>query len=290
MKVTFIGTGIMGSRMAKNLLDHKVDLTIYNRTMDSETVKDLTKVGAKTASSYEDSVKDADVVFTMLSTPEVIREVVTAETGFLSKMKENSLWVDCSTVNPSFSLECKTAALEKKIRFLDAPVAGSAPQAESAQLLFLVGGEEHDLKTVNFLLEFMGKKIIHAGAVGKGTSFKMIVNALLAQSMLIYSESVLLGEKMGLSQELLLTTLPELVVTPPFIKAKAEKILNSDFAVQFPLEWMHKDLHLLSLTAYEQNQPLFLAGIAKELYSAAKQKGYGRKDFSAIHQFLDDSV
>jgi len=115
----------------------------------------------------------------------------------------------------------------------------------------------------------------------------MIVNIMLAQSMLIFSEAVLLGDKMGISKTFLLDLLPNLVVSAPFTKFKAETIKNDNYDVQFPLEWMHKDLHLATLTAYEHNQPLFLANLAKELYTEATKSGMGRLDFSAIFKYLE---
>ena len=104
----------------------------------------------------------------------------------------------------------------------------------------------------------MGNKIVHVGGTGKGTSYKMLVNSLLAQSMLAFSETLLLGEKLGLSKDFLLNSLPNLSVSAPFTKAKADMIRADDYETQFPLELMHKDLHLVALTAYENNQPLFI--------------------------------
>ena len=285
MNVTFIGLGIMGSRMAQHLLDNQVKLTVYNRS--PEPAKALQKKGARIASSASEAVREADVVFTMLSSPEVVETVVTGAEGILSSMRPNALWVDCSTVNPSFSRTAGRAALQHQVQFLDAPVAGSAPQAENAELAFFVGGEASAVEEVTPLLNHMGNKVLHLGKVGQGTSFKMLVNALLAQSMLAFSETLLLGEKMGLSRDFLLDTLPTLPVSAPFTRAKAEMIRQDDYAVQFPLELMHKDLYLASLTAYEHQQPLYLANLAKEIYAGATRKGLGREDFSAIHRFLD---
>lgn len=110
---------------------------------------------------------------------------------------------------------------------------------------------------------------------------------MLAQSMLVFSETVLLGEKMGLDKNFLLDTLPNLVVSAPFTKAKAESIKANDYEVQFPLELMHKDLHLACLTAYEENQALYLANVTKEIYANAKNSGLSRLDFSAIYQYLE---
>jgi 3-hydroxyisobutyrate dehydrogenase-like beta-hydroxyacid dehydrogenase len=133
----------------------------------------------------------------------------------------------------------------------------------------------------------MGSKVFYIGDIGKGASLKMLVNMMLAQSMLIFSEAILLGEKMGISKDFLLDTVPNLIVSAPFTKFKAEAIRNDNYEVQFPLEWMHKDLHLATLTAYEQKQPLFLANLAKELYSGANKYGLGRLDMSAIYTYLE---
>ncbi len=285
MKVTLIGLGIMGSRMAQNLLKNQVDLTVYNRS--PEPAEALAKQGAKSASSYQEAVAEADLVITMLAKPEAVETVMLNENGALHAMQENAIWMDCSTVNPSFSLSAKAMADAKNIRFLDAPVAGTKPQAQNAELVFFVGGEASDLEKVKTFLEHMGQKVLHIGEHGKGSSFKMLVNALLAQSMIVFSETLLLGEKMGLDKEFLLNTLPNLAVSPPFTKAKAEMIRANDYEVQFPLELMYKDLHLASLTAYEQGQSLYLANLAKEIYGHAQQQGLGRADFAAVHQFLE---
>ncbi len=132
----------------------------------------------------------------------------------------------------------------------------------------------------------MGSQVVHVGERGKGAALKMLVNSLLAQSMLAFSETVLLGEKLGLKRDFLLDLLPNSAVCAPFIKAKAEMIRAGDYDVQFPLELMHKDLHLAALTAYENSRPLFSANAAKELFAAAKQCGLGRKDFAAIYEYL----
>ena len=110
----------------------------------------------------------------------------------------------------------------------------------------------------------------------------------LAQSMLTFSEAILLGEKMGISQDFLLNVIPNLVVAAPFTKFKANMIQSGNYEVQFPLEWMQKDLHLASITAYELQQPLYLANLTKEIFAEANKKGMKRLDFAAIHQFLEE--
>ena len=286
MKITFIGLGIMGSRMAKNILKKNKSLTVFNRSIPP--MEELKESGASIAQSYKDAVKGADIVFTMLSTPEVVEEVALSENGFIRSMKENSIWIDCSTVNPSFSIKAGGIAKENKIRFVDSPVSGTKPNAEAGDLIFYVGCDKGDFTDVEPFLNFMGSKAVYVGETGKGTSFKMLVNSLLAQSMLIFSETVLLGEKLGITEDFLLDLLPNLGVSAPFLKSKTGMIRENNFDLQFPLEWMHKDLHLVALTAYEKKQPLLLANIVKELYAKANQSGLGREDFAAIYRYLSN--
>lgn len=284
MKVTFIGLGIMGSRMAANLLKQRVALTVFNRS--AGPVRALSALGAKGAVSCQDAAAEADVVITMLPSPEVVAPVAMAEDGFLQKMKKNAVWVDCSTVNPSFSKQAHQAAEKKGIGFLDAPVAGTKPHAENGELVFLVGGDKATLDSIEPLLKVMGNKVVHVGAVGQGSALKLVVNAMLAQAMLAFSEAVLFGQKLGLPEALLLDALPAMPVSAPFIKAKAQKIRAADYDAQFPLEWIYKDLHLAALTAYENHHPMYLMNLAKEIFGHAKDKGLGREDFSAVHKFL----
>ncbi len=271
--------------MAANLLKHGVDLTVYNRT--AESALPLKENGAKVAATAAEAVSDADVVFSMLSTPQVVAEMFWGEGQVLQSMKNKAWWLDSTTVNPSFSLQSKAEAEKAGVRFLDAPVSGSKPQAQHAELLFLVGSTAEVARDIDGFFDMMGKKTFYMGAAGQGASFKMIINMMMAQSMALFSEAVLLGEKMGISRDFLLETLPNLIVTPPFVKNKISAISTGNYEVMFPLEWMHKDLHLAAVSAYENNQPLYLANVAKELFEGAKAQGLGRQDFSAIFEYLE---
>jgi len=285
MKVAFIGLGIMGSRMAANLLKNDVDLTVFNRT--TERALKLKKWGAKVADSAVDAVHEADVVFSMLSTPEVVADVFWGGGNVLKSMKKGAWWLDCTTVNPSFSLQSKAEAESVGVKFLDTPVSGSKPQAQNAELIFLVGSTRENARELDVFFNMMGKKTFYMGETGKGAAFKMIINMIMAQEMALFAEAVLLGEKMGISRDFLLETLPNLIVTPPFIKNKINNMAKGEYEVQFPLEWMHKDLHLAAVSAYENNQPLYLANVAKEMFEGARASGMGRMDFSAIFKYLE---
>ncbi len=285
MKIGFIGLGIMGSRMAENLLKNGYDLIVYNRT--KEKAEPLVKKGASLAGSPKEIGKNCDIVITMLSNPVAVRETALGKEGFLLSLKENSLWIDISTVNPSFSIEMNDKARENGVRFLDAPVAGTVGPAEKGELIFFVGGDEKDLNEAKPLLEKMGKKIIHLGKNGMGTSMKMVVNLMLANSMVSFAEAMTLGESLGFSKDTLFNTLIGGPVTAPFLAGKKEKIRNEEYNTEFPLEHMQKDLHLVDITAFENRISLPLSNISKEIYGLAVKKGFGEKDFSAVYEFLN---
>ena len=201
-------------------------------------------------------------------------------------MEKHSLWVDCSTVNPSFSKEMAAKAKEKGVRFLDAPVAGTKQPAENGELIFFVGGYKKDFEEVKPLLEKMGKKILHLGECGKGTSMKMIVNLMLGIAMASFSEAMVLGESLGFDKETIFGTLLGGPVTAPYLSAKKNKFSEDKYEPDFPLQWMHKDLMLVSETAAETGATLPTANAVKEIFAMAEQKGFGEMDFSALYKFL----
>ncbi len=285
MKIGFIGLGIMGSRMANNLIKGGHELCIYNRT--KEKAEKLIESGAEFMDSPKEAAKNCNVVFTMLSEPEVVREVAAGKDGFLKYMNENSIWADCTTVNPSFAKEINEIARKHKIRYMDTPVAGSTVPAEKGELTFLVGGSEKDFKEIREYLELMGKNIFHMGENGSGAAMKMVINMLLGQSMQAFSEAMALGSAMNLPEEILYEILLGGPVTASYLSAKKEKFQTGNYEAEFPLKWMHKDLFLASKTAYEQNVSLPSTNSVKETFGLAKMRGLADKDFSAIFDFLN---
>lgn len=282
--IGFIGLGIMGSRMANNLLNNGFELIVHNRT--KEKAEDLINNGAKWAESPREVAKNADIIFTMLSNPQVVENTALGEDGFLPSFAEGKLWVDCSTVDPAFTKKMAKEALNRKVCFLEAPVTGSRIPAERAELVFLVGGKKEDLEQVRPMLEVMGKQISYQGDTGKGAAMKLIINLMLGQSMAVFAEAVSLGESIGLDKEMVVNTLLNGPTTAPFLNGKKQKVMDRDFSVDFPLENLQKDLYLASKMAFEHNLSMPIANITKEIYGLAKQQGMGKQDFSAIYQLL----
>jgi len=286
MKIGFIGLGIMGSRMAQNLQDQGHEMIVYNRTRSK--AQDLLGAGASWADSSSEVVDKVDVFFTMLESPEIVEKLFSGKNGIGVIAGNDKLWIDCSTVNPSFTKTMSERALEKGFRFLDAPVAGSKAPAAKGELIFLVGGDQKDIDEVSELFSAMGTKTIRVGGHGQGASMKIVINLMLAQTMAAFSECAALGISMGLSQELLFDVLLNTPVVPPYLSMLRPKLEAGDTSVNFPLRLIRKDLQLVAETAYENAVSMPSANIAKELYTQAFNSGLGDADFSSIFKYLND--
>ena len=281
MKIGFIGLGIMGSRMAANLQQAGHELVVYNRS--AEKAEALVANGAILANEPAQVAEDVEVIFTMLSTPAVVKEVAQA---FLPAFKPGSYWIDLSTVNPSFSREMSVLAADHQVNFVDAPVAGSKAPAEAGELLFLAGAREEDLSPISSLLDIMGKKTLYLGKPGNGANVKMLINLMLAQSMTTFSEAIALGKGMGLPEEQLLNILTATPVVSPVMGLLKERLLAGNFDVNFPLKWIHKDIMLALDTASELSVPMPSLEQTEALYKSALNSGLGDEDFSAIYKAL----
>jgi len=284
MKIGFIGLGIMGSRMAANLQKQGHSLVLFNRTRDKAEFL-LGRCG-KFAASPAELAGQVDVLFTMLAHPDAVEQTAMGLDGFLNFLRPDALWVDCSSVNPSFSKKMAAAAARREVHFVDAPVTGSAPVAAEAKLTFWVGARTADLEKVRPLLLCMGNKIVHTGGNGTGTSMKMVINLLLGTGMAAFTEAMALGEGLGLSSKLLFDSLLPTPAVAPFLAAKRARIENGNYEAEFPLRWMQKDMHLATVSAYEAGVAMPLTNIAKEIYRLAMRDGHAAEDFSAIYEYL----
>src|SRR6266581_5822638 len=285
MKIGFIGLGIMGSRMAANAQKHGHSLVVFNRTR--EKAEPLMAEGAEWEDSPAALALRVEVIFTMLAHPDAVEEAALGEDGFLRYPQSGQIWVDSSTVNPSFSRKMAAEAKARNVKFLDAPVTGSKGQAELAKLTFWVGGETSDAERYRPLLECMGNRIIYCGGPGMGASLKMVMNQLLGTVMAAFAEGLILGESLGLSRELLFVSLLGGPAAAPFLAFKRERIEKEKYdPADFPLRWLQKDLHLAAVSAYETGAAMPLTNVAKELYRLAIRDGRGSEDFSAIYDYL----
>jgi 3-hydroxyisobutyrate dehydrogenase/glyoxylate/succinic semialdehyde reductase len=286
MKIGFIGLGIMGSRMAKNLANAGYHLYIYNRT--KEKADPLLSDRVEWCTSPGMVANNANVIFTMLSTPEVVQEIALGEEGLLSGMMKGNVWVDCSTVNPSFSRQMADITEELGFNFLDAPVAGSLTPAEKGELVFLAGGKKEIVKYCSPLFKIMGKKVVHAGEHGKGSALKLVNNLVMGRAMYGVAEGLMLGEHLGLDKKEILDLLDGSPIAPAMVGMKKEKFLTGDYSPEFPLQWLQKDLHLAAQSAYEEGSPLPATNLIKEIFALASKSGLAERDFTAVYKYLSE--
>src|SRR5437588_6148707 len=284
MKIGFIGLGIMGSRMAANLQKHGYSLVMFNRTR----AKAESLLGP--CGTFSDSpaklAEQVDVLFTMLAHPDAVEQAALGANGFFNHLRSNALWVDCSSVNPSFSKKMAAEAARREVHFVDAPATGSALPAAEAKLIFWVGADPADLEAIRPLLLCMGNKIVHIGGYGTGTSMKMVVNLLLGTGMAAFAEAMALGEGLGLTSKMLFDSLLGTPAVAPFLASKREKIESGNYEAEFPLRWMQKDMHLATVSAYETGVAMPLTNVTKEMYRLAMRDGHATEDISAIYEFL----
>lgn len=285
MKIGFIGLGIMGSRMAANLLKKGYELVVHNRT--KAKAGPLIAQGAEWADSPAEVAKQVNVIFTMLAKPDAVAETaLLGKRSFIERLLKGSLWVDCSTVNPAFSKLMANEAGARGLRFLDAPVGGSQGPAEAGQLLFFVGGDRADVEAARPFFDAMGKAVFHIGGHGMGSSMKMVNNLILGQAMLAFSEALALGESLGIHKPAMFDTLADSPVVAPFLRFKRRKLIEGKYDVEFPLQWMYKDLQLAADTAYETGVAMPAANVTKEIFALAMREGLGELDFSAVYKVL----
>jgi 3-hydroxyisobutyrate dehydrogenase/glyoxylate/succinic semialdehyde reductase len=284
MKIGFIGLGIMGSRMAANLQKHGYPLVVFNRTRAK--AEPLLGPCGTFSDSPAKLAEQVDVLFTMLAHPDAVEQAALGPDGFLDHLKANAVWVDCSSVNPSFSKKMTAEAARREIHFVDGPVTGSAPTAAEAKLIFWVGADVADLERIRPLVLCMGNKIVHTGGQGSGTSMKMVINLLLGTGMAAFAEAMALGEGLGLSPKLLLDSLLGTPPVAPFLALKREKVEGGTYEAEFPLRWMQKDMQLASVSGYESGVALPLTNVTKEMYRLAMRDGHATEDFSAIYDYL----
>jgi 3-hydroxyisobutyrate dehydrogenase-like beta-hydroxyacid dehydrogenase len=287
MKIGFIGLGIMGGRMAGNLQKNGYSLVVFNRTRAK--AEPLLGPCGTFSDSPAKLAEQVDVLFTMLAHPDAVEEAALGTNGFLNHLRPNALWVDCSSVNPSFSKKVAAEAARREVHFVDAPVTGSAAPAAEAKLIFWVGADPADLERIRPLLLCMGNKIVHTGGHGAGISMKMVVNLLLGTGMAAFAEAMALGEGLGLSQKMLFDSLLGTPAVAPFLASKREKIESGNYEAEFPLRWMQKDMHLASVSAYESGVAMPLTNAAKEIYRLAMREGHATQDFSAIYDYLTNN-
>ena len=276
----FIGLGIMGSAMAKNLLKAGFKVTVWNRS--AAKCAELAELGAGIAPSPREVTASCRLTFAMLADPAAAEAVCFGPDGVLEGISAGKGYVDMSTVDTATAQRISAAITAKGGRFLEAPVSGSKKPAEDGTLIILSAGDRSLYEEAMAGLERMGKKVLYLGEVGKGAEMKFAVNMVMGGMMAIFCEGLALSNKAGLAVTDLLDVIDAGAMANPMFRLKGELIARGDFSTAFPLKHMQKDLRLAVSLGDRLGQPLCTAATANEAFKRAKTQGFGDEDFSAL--------
>ncbi|KJR49214.1 2-hydroxy-3-oxopropionate reductase [Desulfosporosinus sp. I2] len=287
LKVGFIGIGVMGKPMAKNILG--AGYSLFVNDVNELAVQELVAEGVKRVQSPRELAQEVDVVITMLPNGGIVEQVLLGEQGIFAGAKPGFAIIDMSSVAPTFTQKMAKLAMEQQIDYIDAPVSGGVKGATEGTLTIMVGGEKEPVERYQALLEVMGKKIYHVGKVGAGDAVKIVNNLLLGVNMAAAAEAFVFGTKLGLDPKVLLEIISVSSGNSYALAAKMPNfVFKGQFEAGFAIDLQFKDLELAVQTAKEARVPMMLTNVAQQVFEQARAAGLGREDISAVIKPLED--
>ncbi len=287
IRIAFLGLGAMGSRMAARLLAAGHDVTVWNRGPAKAVA--LAELGAKVAGSARAAASGAEIVFSMVRDDNASREVwFDRDHGALAGMSKGSVAVECSTLTLGWVRDWARQAGDMGMDVLDAPVAGSRPQAEGGQLVFLAGGSGEILDRVRPVLAAMGSAVHHAGSNGAGMATKLAVNALFGIQVAALAEIIGMLKQNGFDIARTAELIGLTPVMSPAARTAAGAMLTGAFAPLFPIELVDKDFGCVVEAAPLGDAAMPMAAAARRVMSAAIARGLGNDNLTAIVRLYAD--
>ena len=283
--IGFIGLGIMGKPMAKNILKAGYPLTVYDRV--SEKMDEVVKAGAKAGSSCKDVAAQSDIVITMLPNSPDVKEAVLGKDGVLDGAKPGTLIIDMSSIAPLASQEISEKAKAKGVIMLDAPVSGGEPKAVEGTLAIMVGGPQDTFESVKELLGVMGASVTWVGDIGSGNITKLANQIMVALHIAAMSEAMVLATKAGVDPERVFQAIRGGLAGSNVLDAKMPLVLKGHFKPGFRIELHIKDLQNALDTAHELGVPIPLSSGIMEIMQALKVDGKAGDDHGGIIQFYE---
>ena len=283
--IGFIGLGIMGKPMAKNILKAGYPLTVYDRV--SEKMDEVVKAGAKAGSSCKDVAAQSDIVITMLPNSPDVKEAVLGKDGVLDGAKPGTLIIDMSSIAPLASQEISEKAKAKGVIMLDAPVSGGEPKAVEGTLAIMVGGPQDTFESVKELLGVMGASVTWVGDIGSGNITKLANQIMVALHIAAMSEAMVLTTKAGVDPERVFQAIRGGLAGSNVLDAKMPLVLKGHFKPGFRIELHIKDLQNALDTAHELGVPIPLSSGIMEIMQALKVDGKAGDDHGGIIQFYE---
>jgi 3-hydroxyisobutyrate dehydrogenase len=288
MRVGFIGLGIMGSRMAGNLLAKGHSLTVWNRTQERGAA--LRAAGAAWAETPRALATASDVVCVCVADPAALAIVSTGPDGFLAGLSPGTLVVDFSTVGPEAVRTLDESCRAHGARFLACPVTGSKNAAAAGTLLLMCGGPSEVFAAAEPILKAVGAKAIHVGDVGQAAQMKLVGNLMIAHMVQALAEGTALARKAGIDSDTFLDVLQSSGFASPFWDFKGKALAARDFSTHFSVDLMHKDLTLALGAGNTHGVPMPGTAAIREVFQLARAQDLGARDIIATAIVIDPAL
>ena len=285
-KLGFLGLGLMGYPMARNLLKAGHAVSVWSNT-GSKAEQLATEAGAKACRTPADAAKDTEAVFLCVGNTKMAEKVILGDQGVIKGAPRGSVVADASTISPSASVRIHNELAAAGIDFLGAPCTGSTPGAINGTLTFMIGGSEAVFEKTKPYFELMGKKLYFCGGPGMGLHAKLTQNLVLSNILQAFNEGIVLSTKAGIEPKLMLDILSNSAAKSGLIDYKATFIFRRDFTTNFSVKWMHKDIGLMLESAEELSVPLPLTALTRQLFQAAIATGHGDEDICSTIKVLE---
>ena len=280
MKISFIGTGLMGFPMAKNLLQKNLDLKIFSRTL--EKAKPLEELGGKIINSLGKTVLDADIIFTMLTDDDAVEKVL-GDTEFLNNLKPSSTVIDMSSIKPKIAIKYGKLLKEIKINFLDAPVSGGTIGAEEASLAIMVGGEQKVFDKVFDVLKIMGNPTL-VGPIGSGQISKLANQIIVGVTIGAVAEAITLCEKAGVDANKFIQALSGGFADGKILQNHGKRMIDKDFSPKGKVSTHLKDMNNILECASGFNTQLPISNLIQSMFKSLDDNGSSNDDHSALYK------
>jgi 3-hydroxyisobutyrate dehydrogenase-like beta-hydroxyacid dehydrogenase len=284
-KLGFLGLGIMGAPMARSLMRAGHEVAVWSHSKGK--AETLAKEGATACATPAEVAKRSECVFLCVGDTKMSREVILGKDG-LAAGKSGALTIaDCSTISPEESRKIGEELKQQGIDFLDAPCSGSKGGAEGATLTFMVGGDEKVFERVKPYFEAMGKQLYYCGAAGMGLQAKLSQNMILGNLLQAFNESFVLSTKAGVPPQLMLDIINNSAAKSGMVALKAPAVFARNFAPDFSVKWLEKDMALMLESAAAQNVPAPVTALSRQMLRAAIAEGYGDEDICGSIRVLE---
>lgn len=283
-KLGYVGLGVMGGRMAKRLMEAGHSVVGHNRTKSKADW--LIEEGMLWADSPREVAEACEITFSMVTNTKAVEAITQGPHGILAGLKPGKIYIDMSTMSPSYSQELAAQVAATGASMLDAPVSGSVITLEQGKLSLMVGGEKETFDKALPILQQVGPKVTHVGGNGLAVGMKIATNLSLAVQMLAFSEGVLLAEKSGISRETAVEVLTHSVIASPMVQYRGPFVLGHPDEAWFDCNMMQKDMLLALEMGRELDVPLPTTALTNEFLTAARGMGLDHYDFAIMFDVL----